>query len=254
MTRFVEAWRDNRPRLLNGYVEGVHEFAQFALEHRLALPRPTAVAVTASMLHPQQREFIQSVLGAPVYDCYRSAEVPWLAAECVFRSGLHVMADARRLEVIGPDGLSAPPGTEGDVVVSDLTNRVFPLLRYRIGDRSALLADACPCGRPLPLIQPISGRIADVLHGEDGRMVTGGFGSLFNDFPSAVRQFQLYQKRDRTVLLRCVPGPGYDRAAVETVAAGLRERLGASVTVRIELVEALAHAGGKVRLVTSELA
>lgn len=253
--RFIARCRRVRPRLIVGYVEGVVALAKRLLQQGLELPPPAAISVTSSVLHPGQRAFIQEVLGAPVYDTYRSAEVPWLAAECRERSGLHVQADLRHLEIVeGTTGRAAAEGETGAVAVTDLTNMVFPLVRYAIGDRSRAIDGRCPCGMTLPRIGPIDGRIADVLRTPTGREFSGGLSVLFNKWPSAVQQFQIHQYADYTVELRYVPGT--DRRltehAVTEARVALERLLHGEVTVRSAPVERIEHQGGKARLVRSE--
>ncbi|MCW2530180.1 MAG: hypothetical protein JWM76_5040, partial [Pseudonocardiales bacterium] len=131
---FAADWERVRPRIFVGYVGGVVELARF-YEARGARPNPPeAIAVTAAPLTEAQRTLIQDVFRAPVYDHYRSSEVPWIAGECRERNGLHVFADVRKVEILDDDGKPVPVGEVGQVVASDLTNRVFPLIRYEIGD------------------------------------------------------------------------------------------------------------------------
>ncbi len=52
--------------------------------------------------------------------------MPWIAGECAEQSGMHVFWDVRRVEILDDDDRPVPDGQEGNVVVTDLTNRVFP--------------------------------------------------------------------------------------------------------------------------------
>ncbi|GLK00550.1 adenylyltransferase [Microbacterium keratanolyticum] len=245
-----------RPRLLVGYVEGVAEYAAHVAEQGGALRGLAAISVTASMLHPGQRARIESALGAPVFDTYRSAEVPWIAAECDAHDGLHVLSDRRRVDIVDDDGFPAPAGEVGTVLVSDFDNRVFPLVRYAIGDRTAVLPGACACGRTLARIAPIDGRIADVLRTPSGRTVSGGLGGLFNAWPGVVRQFQVHQAADYRVSIRYVVGS--DAAAAAQAAQSVCRTVAGFLANEVEVVAAAVTAvdgtGGKARLVISEAA
>lgn len=255
MHAFVNQWNTVRPLLLNGYVDGVHEFAQFVVNEKIELAAPNAIAVTASILRDTQRSFIEAALRAPVYDCYRSAEIPWIAAQCAERDGLHVMADIRLVEVLGDDGGRVDDGVSGEVVVSDLCNRVFPLVRYRMGDRTSARVKNCSCGRSLPLIDAIDGRLVDILRSPSGRMITGGMSTLFNRWPAAVRHFQLHQMSDYTITLRYVSGDSVEEAAnaAHQVAQDLRLMLEDAIEVRTEAVDQIGHVGGKAKLVISDV-
>ena len=253
MRAFVESWRENSPRLLSGYVGGVHEFASFVRESGIELEPPLAIGVTAAPITPSQRGFITEILRAPVFDAYRSAEVPWMAAECEAHAGLHVFSDVRVLEILDDYQRPVIPGEEGTVVVTDLCNRVFPLVRYNIGDRTSLVVGPCSCGRGLDRIRAVQGRLTDVIRLPGGRRIPGGLTGLFNERPDAVSQFQIHQHRDLAITLRCVPGAADDaREVIDHVAGTLTRLAEGTVPVRVELVQAIPHEGGKVRVVRSE--
>lgn len=83
---------------------------------------------------------------------YGLSEVPGpaLAFQCEERKGLHVGEDHFCVEVINPaTGNVQPDGEEGELVLTTLTTRAFPLIRYRTGDRVRLIPEACSCGRTL---------------------------------------------------------------------------------------------------------
>lgn len=241
-----------RPPLLTGYVGGVHELARFVADRGAPPPPLLAVGVTAAPLTPSQRADIERAFSAPVYDQYRSAEVPWMAAECRAHAGLHVLADLRVLEVV--DEHARRTAEVGDVLVTDLRNRRFPLIRYRMGDRTRHLEGACACGLTLPRIAAVQGRTSDVLRFASGRMVTGGLTGLFNAAPDAVRQFQIHQHADHSITLRCVPGSrGADDPRLREALARLRSLVDDEAPVRLELVDEIRHDRGKVRVVLSDL-
>lgn len=257
LTEFASKWLAAPPRLVSGYVGALEEFARFVVNRSVDLPAPHAAAVTASMLNASQRHLIEHALSAPLYDCYRSAEVPWIAAQCHHRDGLHVPADTRRVEIVDAEARGVSPGQVGDVVVTDLNNFAFPIVRYKIGDRSALVPDPCPCGLPHPMIAPIDGRVVDVLRTPTGRTLSGGLGTLINAHSHALGKFQLHQSRDYSVEVRFVAAGSASDPAVELAAGDvvqeLLEMLGGEVAVHASRVDEIPHIGGKVRLVISDL-
>jgi phenylacetate-CoA ligase len=256
VTAFLERWQRIRPALLIGYVGAITEVAGMVVQGRVPRPHPPkAIAVTAAPLNLNQRQLIQAAFNAPVYDHYRSAEVPWIAGECQYQDGLHVFSDVRTLEVVDDDGRATAGAVAGEVVVSDLTNRVFPLLRYRIGDRGRYLDHPCPCGVTLPLIGTVAGRTSEVLHLPNGQSVAGeGLAQIFSLTPEAVRQFQIHQRSDYSidvsVVLNDVPDA---RRAAEDGVARFRRVLREAVPVRLCTVDVIPHDGGKVRYLVSDL-
>lgn len=252
---FLTKWAKVKPSLLIGYVGGVVELGRAIQSAHLSIDSPRAVAVTAAPLNAAQREEISVAFGAPVFDHYRSAEIPWMAGECRERNGLHVFADVRRLEIVGDSGKVVQPGVTGQVVATDFTNRVFPLVRYRLGDRTSSIAGLCDCGITLPRIAPVAGRVSEAIRLPDGQVVAGE--SLTQTFASAVeavRQFQVHQLSDYSIVVRCVETnhPGA-RGAIDRVIVRVQDIVGRQVPVLLEIVDSIPHDGGKIRYIKSDV-
>jgi phenylacetate-CoA ligase len=244
-----------RPALLEGYVGSMLEFADFLEGSGLEVPPLTAVATTAAPLTTSVRRRLETFFDAPVYDEYRGSEFGWLAGECGNHDGLHVFADVRLIEVVDEAGKSLPPGEVGDLVVTDLTNRVFPLIRYRVGDRGALVESPCPCGVSLPLMTQPEGRSTDILRLPSGRSIGHRLMAMFSKHPDSVRLFQIHQRADYSIVVRVVLGAGEASTRhVEAAVEGLRQRIGHEVPITTEYVDRLPFTGGKVKYVLSDLA
>lgn len=249
---FADRWRAHPPALFWGYSGAVLEVADFLLDHGIELPAPKAVAFTAGPLQPASRERIERAFRAPLHDTYRCGEIPWLAGECAARAGLHVFADERLIEILDADGDPAAPGETGEVVVTDLTNRAFPLVRYRLGDRAALLERGCSCGVTLPLLSPIDGRISDMVHLPDGRILDSvWFIARLAHADEPVRQYRVVQHPDASISVLVVPEGPESVVHLEQVVGRMRRDLG-TVDVRLEVVDAIPHDRGKTRDVISD--
>jgi len=150
------------------------------------------------------------------------------------------MAEGLLVEIVKGDR-PAKPGEMGSILVTDLLNHAMPLIRYRIGDVGAWEEGTCPCGRALPRLRSVQGRVTDFLVGSDGRLVSGVFLATYvvAHRPS-LGQVQIHQDRAGEVLYRI--RPGHDFAAMDDLAYlenTSRQYLGDGVTVRWELVEEL---------------
>jgi phenylacetate-CoA ligase len=255
MTVFHRDLNRVRPRLIEGYVGAMLEFADFLESRNLTIPAPVAIATTAAPLTSSVRARLESVFGAPVFDEYRGSEVGWMAGECERQDGLHIFSDVRRIEVVRDDGRPAAPGELGDLVITDLENRVFPMIRYRTGDRGILRAEPCACGRSLPLMEQPQGRTTDLIRLPSGAVLAHRLMGMFATHPEAVRLFQIHQQADYSIVVRVVLGQGVDsRSQVETAVAALRDRISDEVPVLIDFVDALPYTGGKTKYIISDVA
>ena len=251
---FLRRMQASRSAVLEGYVGAVAETARYAEGESIRLPDLLAIAVTAAPLTQPIREDIQRGLGARVYDVYRTAEVPFLAAECREQRGLHVFADHRVLEIVDDDDRPVPHGTEGSVVVTDLRNRVFPIIRYRLGDRGRYLTEQCPCGVTLPLLEAPQGRLSTVLRLPDGTALASGIAGFFAGIPDAVRQYRIHQRADYSISISVVLGSAPDAPQqVDRVVAEFRQRVRGMVPVTVEVVDQIPHERGKIRFVICDV-
>ncbi len=255
MRSFLIRYNNLKPTILQGYVGAVYEFTLFLRDNGLTITPPKAVWVTSAPLSEAQRSIMQSVFQAPVYDQYGSCEIPWLAAECKERNGLHIMHDIRHIEFVDTAGMPVPDGEWGRVLVTDLENRVFPLIRYEIGDVGRRLMRTCPCGVTLPLMDKVRGRVSDRIRLPDGRSISGEFlTTLFDDHPEAVKMFQIYQRADFSITLSCVEGVALQsREIIDRAFANLRDRIGEAVPVKLQLVKHIPHDRGKTRFIISDV-
>jgi phenylacetate-CoA ligase len=113
------------------------------------------------------RREIEAAWGAKAIDVYGSTEcVCGLAAECRYQNGLHLSELDHWVEIIDPrSGKLLPEGQDGEIVVTTLSRRGMPLVRYRTGDLAHLIPEKgrCECGMPVRKISRVRGRVDDVL-------------------------------------------------------------------------------------------
>jgi phenylacetate-CoA ligase len=112
------------------------------------------------------RVALERAFGCPAYDVYGLSEIvgPGVAGECEARDGLHVAEDHFLPEIVDADtGVVLPPGREGELVLTALTKRAIPMIRYRTGDITTLSDAPCPCGRTTARMARVKGRSDDML-------------------------------------------------------------------------------------------
>ena len=112
------------------------------------------------------RRELERAYGCPAFDIYGLSEIigPGVAGECQAREGLHVADDHFLPEIVDPSsGDPVPPGREGELVLTTLTKRALPMIRYRTGDVTAFVPGSCRCGRTARRILRIKGRSDDML-------------------------------------------------------------------------------------------
>ncbi len=107
---------------------------------------------------------LQERTGIRVHNCYGASEFYGpMFLECEKQCGLHIWADLCYMEILDKDGNPCKDGERGEIVVTMLKKEAFPLIRYKIGDISALDWTPCACGRTHPRLMRLSGRTDDML-------------------------------------------------------------------------------------------
>jgi phenylacetate-CoA ligase len=245
LRRFVERLRHHAPALLDGDAEAFTLIACLLAARGDAPLAARAILTAGQTLTPESRALIERQLGARVFDRYSSGEFGAIAQQCEAASGYHVNAESYLVEVLR-DGRPAADGEEGEVVVTDLTNRCVPLLRYALGDRAVTSSRPCPCGRQLPLLERVSGRPQAVLSGTGGRWIPASFfARLFEGYEYAVRRYQVLQNDAGRVDLRIVRRSRFTAETERDIRVALDRVLGAEVTIGIEFVEPSALVAGE---------
>lgn len=244
---YHEALQRFRPKVMLAYAQAAALFARFLKARGLMPYQPSAVVTSAEVLEAADRAVIEEVFGCRVFNRYGCREVSVIASECAQHDGLHVMAEGLYVEIV-QDGKPARPGELGSIVVTDLLNYAMPLIRYRIGDLGAWAEGPCQCGRGLPRLQSIAGRVTDFLVGADGRLVSGAFLSLYliGQRPS-LGQVQIVQELAGQVCFRIKRGPLFrDPEDLDFLQTTTRRFLGAATVIDWEFVADLpAEASGK---------
>jgi phenylacetate-CoA ligase len=213
MRAFGEAWRRTRPSLLYGHAHSLYILARFCLQAGFEAIQPRAIIATSMMLLDQERQVIERAFGRPVFDRYGCEEVGPIASECEVHHGMHVNTEHVLVEFAGPDGRPAPLGAGGEVIVTDLLNRAMPMIRYQVEDMAAPLPGDCPCGRGLPLMGRVQGRVADFLVRRDGTRVAGV--SLIENTLTRIKglvQMQIVQQALDRIVLNVVVAPEFGAA------------------------------------------
>jgi phenylacetate-CoA ligase len=155
--RILDAVRLFRPRFLILFLPMV--FSLLAEGRRRGLAAADVfgsveqLVVTGAPITTGMRDHLQATTGVGrVVELAGSSE-NLLAAECGAAPGLHVVPDTCHVEVLGPDGVPAPPGERGRVVHTTMVPWGSMYIRYDGGDVGTLDTGACPCGLPSPRLK-----------------------------------------------------------------------------------------------------
>jgi phenylacetate-CoA ligase len=107
----------------------------------------------------------ENSFGLQSFNSYGILEInsPAMAIECSQHEGMHIWEDYYYIEIIDPKTLQpVKDGEWGELVITTLNQEAMPLIRFRTGDITRIIADHCHCGRTHRKIDFISSRTDDL--------------------------------------------------------------------------------------------
>jgi phenylacetate-CoA ligase len=230
--------RRKRVKHLVGYASSLFLLSRAMRERKIDNPGVQTILSTGDTLLPSYRSLINEVFGVGVCDYYGAGgEGIHIASQCEHRRAYHLHLENAVIEFL-KDGRPARPGELGEIVVTQLDNHAMPLVRYATQDLALLSKTTrCECGRELPLIEGVQGRIPDIVVAPDGTYLVVHFFTILFEYISEVRQFQIVQRRPDAITAKIVRANGYDAPRVEArIRDAIAKTTNGSLSVEFEYV------------------
>lgn len=180
------------PDYLATYPSNLRFLARHCQRQDIRLPRLQKVLTASEMISQEDRDACWQAFGVPVVDVYSAKEISAAATQCPEHEHYHEQSERILVEVLDDENRPVAPGKIGQVVVSVLHNYAQPLIRYAIGDLAERGVE-CPCGRGLPVLNRIMGRVRNMLTTPDGNQYWPSLASSSLRNVAPVRQLQIVQ-------------------------------------------------------------
>jgi len=237
-----------RPVLLQGYASVLAEVARVVIENRIPMPKTLlGVYSTAEVLGDSQRQRMQQAFGCKVFNQYGSREIPNIACEC--RLGfMHVFTDMVFLESVPQKNETGEH--ENRLLVTSLTNRLMPMIRYDIGDSGRLLDGECACGLPFPLMEMDLCRQNDLIRTPGGKTVHPAYFNRLLYGQTQIRQYQWVQRDLDRLTLNLVASHPLSAETLASLEASIRRDVDAQMVLEVDYLDAIPRTvSGKHRFV-----
>lgn len=240
------AWLQKlQPSYLVTHPSNLRALLALLREQGTTLQGLTEVRTVGESIDDELRSLVAEQLSVRLIDLYSSEELGYMALQCPVQNHYHVQSESVLLEVLREDGSPCDLHEPGKIVVSSLRNYATPLIRYEIGDFGEL-SGPCSCGRGLPVLKVIHGRVRNMLTHPDGSTHWPNFG--FRKFVQIVpvKQFQIVQHSVDKIEMKLVVESKPSTEQEESIRQVLRENLGHPFVIDISYHEALSRsASGK---------
>ncbi len=220
------AWLQRiRPGYLMTYPTNLAALAELSLDRGVTLESLVHARTKGETLNPGQRAVVRKAWGVEIYDIYSAQEVGCIALQAPEAEHYLVQSEAVYLEVVDESGEPCGPGEIGRVVVTPLHNFATPLIRYELGDY-AEVGPPAPCGRGLPVLTRILGRVRNMLTFPDGSRIWPKFESDTLNNVAPVRQFQLVQRDLQNIEAKIVSRERFTAEQEQALTRHFADKLG----------------------------
>jgi phenylacetate-CoA ligase len=251
LPHYLDFFRSYRPRIVMGYPSALATIASYVLEKNDPPPPVKAVFTTSETVTADARERIEKAFQCRVHDRYCAVEMCLFASQCEYNR-YHISPEVGIIEIVDSHGKKVPAGVMGQVICTGLQNTLQPLIRYQIGDVARWAMDQnCECGRAMPIIESIDGRVEDICLTPDGRQVLR-FDTVFKGVNN-IRQAQVVQETLDFFTVYVVPASNFGANDIRTIKSNMQLHVG-SVHTEVKSVTSIPRTtSGKFKAVVCRL-
>jgi len=254
LEQYVQDYNKYKPAAIIAYASSLFALACYIEKNKIKIWKPKGIITSAETLFPFQREKIEQVFKTKVYNRYGSREFGHIAAECEEHNGLHIHSNRLVLEIVNEKGKLCKTGELGEIVLTDLDEYAFPMIRYKTGDLGVLSDRKCECGRGFQLLERIEGRVFDLIEGENGNRVGGTFWTLLKHKIEGWSKFQVVQKAVDKLEIIVERDDAMKANFEEKLSEIIRDKLGQKMQIKINVVDTIPKTKtGKHRWIISEI-
>lgn len=253
LARYVKDLTKFAPDQIDGIASAIYVVADYMLRNGQAGQlKPNVVIPTSETIWPHIRERLEKAFGCKMANQYGSQEGAPIAYECP-AGGFHISPESGIFEILRTDNSSCKPGEPGRMVVTSFSSEGTPLIRYDIGDVASWRSGTCSCGRHMPMLETIEGRLDDMFFTTE-RGIVPRIDSAFKGLPSVIIATQIAQVGQDSFEVRIVPQKnGYYPKYADSIVDHLYDYLGASVDIKLKVVEGISRTrGGKLPAMVNE--
>ncbi|MEN8106967.1 MAG: AMP-binding protein [Pseudomonadota bacterium] len=219
------------PEYLITFPSNAAALAQRSLAESVTLPNLREVRLVSEAVDDELRASIHDAWSVQVVDTYSAQEAGSLALQCPEHAVYHVQSENILLEVVDTNGRACKPGETGRVLVTTLHNFAMPLIRYEIGDYATVGAP-CSCGRGLPVLTRILGRVRNMVVLPTGETHWPNLAATFYRQAAPVIQHQVVQHDLEHLEARLVVERALTSDEEEALRTMIMERIGHPFSVQ----------------------
>jgi phenylacetate-CoA ligase len=250
----LESLREKKDAFFGGYASGLYAYACIAEQYGLKTEFKSVISWGDKMFG-HYRKKIETVFNTRVFDTYGCTEGIIIGGQCK-QGNYHILTPHVYLELLDDNNNPVKPGSIGNVVVTRLDGRSFPLVRYKLGDLAIKAEDnkQCTCGMHYPQLSMIIGRETDIVYTPKGNPLIVHFFTGIFEHEQDIKQFRVTQYENKNILIEYITDLDDHAAILERLTEIMNNRSGEVLPVNFSRVNHIpATISGKPQIVLSHL-
>ena len=237
------------------YISSLPNFVEMLAHANLALSSPINISkVLCYGMHAleSQAELFKKSFGAVTYCSYSSEENARIAVQCEPNGLYHINSEQVLVEILDDSNGLCPRGVPGRVVLTAFYSTAQPLIRYEIGDL-AEFGGPCHCGRTLPTLSRILGRLYPIFIRPNGDKFWVQFNHEIIARNLQCKSYQIAQTGPVDFEVRYVPHNLDTSRNLEAVRSIILKNLGFGASLQFKSLDQIPVAvGGKPQILVRE--
>lgn len=172
----------------------------------------------------------------------------------------YIMSPHVYIEIVNEDGSPVADGIMGHVLVTCLTNKAMPLIRYKLGDLAIKLPkEDYPDRRLLnyPLLQKVVGRETDIVKTSKGITLNVHSFTGVLEYYQDIKQYKIIQNELDTIIIEYIPNSPNNPvsiAVLEEITAKFHELTNHCLKLEFKAVKSISSSpSGKPQIIESNL-
>lgn len=241
MSDLIRFYEEHKPVIIFGYCSTIDTISTYIINNHIQLKhKPASVLVGSELLTKEVAERIQSVFGCPIFDRYSNQEMGILAQREYGETDFRFNVASYHLEIVKLDkDEPCDEGELGRIVITDLYNKAFPMLRYDTGDVGSYIVNDGKI-----YLKEVLGRRVDIIFDTQGRsrqphMITNVMWGVKN-----IRQWQFIQMAAKDYIIKVSSLGMVDEL---DVISRLQRMLGEDANIVLQYVEDIPVANSQKR-------
>ncbi len=251
LERFSRQLNSKKIRWIVGYCGALEHLADYIIRRNIQIKYLNLVWSTSSPLTEIVRKKFEKAFRCPIMDQYGCCEMGNIAMQRPGEDCLAINSDYVHVDILNPvDGF-------GDICITDINTFDFPLIKYRLGDKSRILKDFDNSPDGFPRMAFVKGRTSDTIYISESKFIDGSYLTTICDkYHEYISCYQIYQHADMSIDFNVVPLNFDDRnlEAINRITSDLKSLVGTDVELKTNIVEKIDDTKGKRKFIISEIA